>query len=303
MRKAHKERKHAMRQPKISVIVPVYNTESYLPRCIESILGQTYQNMEIVLVDDGSTDDSFHVCEKYAAGDARIVVVRQGNQGSNAARKTGLAECTGEYITFVDSDDWIGRNLVTQLYQHSVEHHADMVISGVMMNRIDGTKEERRNLIDTGVYEKPRAAVRKLFFESSKPGNEECRYGILPFIFAKMYRKTMLVQAMMKIDDRIQYDEDRALVWTCLMQDIRVVFTDVMEYFYCQRQEGLVRSVDELYLAKINVFYCYMKRLFAQEDRILMEQLEQYVLWNVKIAFRWKMGLTQRYVLQEKIID
>ena len=289
-----------MCQSKISVIVPVYNTEDYLPRCIESILGQTYQNIEIVLVDDGSTDSSLCICEEYAREDSRIVIVKQENKGSNAARKAGLKACTGEYITFVDSDDWIGKKLVALLYKQAVEDHADMVVSNVLMTRIEGTEEERRNLIDVGAYENPRDAVKKLFFKSDKPGNEDCKYGILPFIFAKLYRKDLLVQSMGKIEDRMQFDEDRALVWTCLMQDITVVFVDVMEYYYCQRQEGLVRSVDEMYLAKINYFYCYMKRLFTQEDSILMEQLEQYVLWNVRIAFKWKMGFSQSYVLQEK---
>ncbi len=290
-----------MCQPKISVIVPVYNTEDYLPRCIESIRGQTYQNIEIILVDDGSTDSSLHICEEYAKKDFRIVIVKQKNKGNNAARKAGLAVCTGEYITFVDSDDWIGNNMVSLLYGEIRENHADMAISNVLMIREEGTEEERKNLIDAGVYKNPRDAVKKLFFKSIKPGNEECKYGILPFIFAKLYRKDLLVQSMGKIDDRLQFDEDRALVWTCLMQDITVVFVDAMEYCYCQRQEGLVRSVDEMYLAKINYFYCYMKGLFAQEDRILTEQLEQYVFWNVKIAFCWKMGFTQSYVLQEKL--
>lgn len=290
-----------MCQFKISVIVPVYNTENYLPRCIESILRQTYQNIEIVLVDDGSTDSSLCICEEYAKKDSRVVVITQENKGNNAARKAGLQACTGEYITFVDSDDWIGSNLVARLYEEIRENHGDMVISNVLMIRVEGTEEKRRNLIDAGVYEKPRDAVKKLFFKSEKPGNEDCKYGILPFIFAKLYRKDLLVRSMGKIEDRMQFDEDRALVWTCLMQDITVVFADVMEYYYCQRQEGLVRSVDEMYLAKINYFYCYMKRLFAQEDSILMEQLEQYVLWNVRIAFRWKMGFSQSYVLQERI--
>ena len=101
-----------MCQSKISIIVPVYNTGKYLPRCLESIMKQTYQNIEIVLVDDGSTDDSFSICEEYAARDSRIVVVRQENMGNNAARKTGVNVSTGNYITFVDSDDWIGRDLV-----------------------------------------------------------------------------------------------------------------------------------------------------------------------------------------------
>lgn len=128
--------------------------------------------------------------------------------------------------------------------------------------------------------------MKKLFFDY-----EDCRYGILPYLFAKLYRRELAVRSMEKIDDRIQYDEDRALVWTCLMQDITAVFVDSRAYYYCQRAEGLVRARDELYLAKINYFYCYMRRLFAQEDGILRKQLERYVAWNVQIAFQWKLGM------------
>ena len=104
--------------------------------------------------------------------------------------------------------------------------------------------------------------------------------------------------SMGKIDDKIQYDEDRALVWTCLMQDISTAFIDMMEYYYCQRADGPVRARDELYLAKVNYFYCYMSKLFEKEDWILRKQLERYVIWNVQIAFKWKLGMTENTLIK-----
>lgn len=282
---------------KVSVIVPVYNTEAYLPRCIESILGQTYGNIEVVLVNDGSTDDSLGICEAYAKRDSRIVVVNQENQGNNAARKAGLRACTGSYVTFVDSDDWIGSSLIEILCKSARQYLADMVISDVLMIRVNGRKEERRNLIAAGVYEDPHDAVKNLFYDC-EDGGQHCKYGIMPFVFGKLYGKELLLRSLGQIDDNIQYDEDRALVWTCLMQKIKVVFLHEMEYYYCQRADGLVRSVDEMYLAKINYFYCYMKRLFGTEESILQEQLEQYILWSVKVAFRWKLGLRRSDLLE-----
>ena len=92
---------------KISVIVPVYNTEEYLHRCIDSILGQTYPNLEILLINDGSTDNSGKICEDYARKDTRIKVIHQENKGQSAARNVGLNAATGEYVNFIDSDDWI----------------------------------------------------------------------------------------------------------------------------------------------------------------------------------------------------
>lgn len=94
-------------QPLITVIVPVYNVEKYLRRCLDSIIRQTYQNLEILCIDDGSIDNSGEICEQYAARDARIKVIHQENQGLSTARNRGLDAAEGEYIAFVDSDDYI----------------------------------------------------------------------------------------------------------------------------------------------------------------------------------------------------
>lgn len=92
----------------ISIIVPIYNVEDYLEKCIKSILKQTYSKLEIILVDDGSTDNSYLVCEKYSKIDSRIVFIQKANGGLSDARNAGIEACKGEYIAFVDSDDYIG---------------------------------------------------------------------------------------------------------------------------------------------------------------------------------------------------
>ena len=96
-----------MNRAKISVIVPVYNVESYLARCVDSILAQTYQNLEIILVNDGSRDASGSICDAYAQKDSRITVIHKENGGLSSARNAGIDAASGEYLTFVDSDDWI----------------------------------------------------------------------------------------------------------------------------------------------------------------------------------------------------
>ena len=111
---------------RISVIVPIYNTEKYLARCIESILCQTYTNLEIILVDDGSTDKSGDICDFYARKDNRVKVVHKKNGGLSDARNYGLKYATGEYISFVDSDDYITENLYTDLLPY-MEQKYDMI--------------------------------------------------------------------------------------------------------------------------------------------------------------------------------
>lgn len=101
--------------PKVSIVVPIYNIEKYLPNCIESILSQTYTNIEIILVDDGSTDQSYNIIQKYAKKDHRIIVVRQQNSGQSSARNTGLQKASGDFISFVDGDDEISPHFIESL--------------------------------------------------------------------------------------------------------------------------------------------------------------------------------------------
>ncbi|MDE5873388.1 MAG: glycosyltransferase, partial [Lachnospiraceae bacterium] len=103
---------------KISVIVPIYNVEDYVAQCIESICAQTYTNLEIILVNDGSTDNCLTIMEKYAAKDDRVVVINQKNQGANAARNSGLLQATGEWVCFVDGDDWIDTIMCEELSKY-----------------------------------------------------------------------------------------------------------------------------------------------------------------------------------------
>lgn len=112
----------------ISIIVPVYNSEKYIDRCLDSILNQTYKDLEIVLVNDGSNDQSLKILENYALRDTRIKVVNQENKGVAAARNTGLDNATGDYILYVDSDDWIENNMVERMVELSA--NADIVFCG-----------------------------------------------------------------------------------------------------------------------------------------------------------------------------
>lgn len=114
----------------ISIIVPIYNVEKYLPRCIESLMAQTYQNLEIILVDDGSPDRCPQICDEYASRDSRIVVIHQPNAGVSSARNAGLSKAKGEYIGFCDPDDWAAPNMFEELLVALEQNDADLAICG-----------------------------------------------------------------------------------------------------------------------------------------------------------------------------
>lgn len=118
-----------MLQPLISVIVPCYNVEEYLPKCIESILNQTYRNLEILLVDDGSPDNCGRICDEYAAKDSRIRIIHKKNGGLSDARNAALDVMTGEYVTFIDSDDYVSDDYVEYLYKIIKESGVKLSVS------------------------------------------------------------------------------------------------------------------------------------------------------------------------------
>ncbi len=115
----------------ISIIVPVYNVEKYLDRCIQSILNQTYPYFELILVDDGSSDNSGKMCDEYAKKDDRIIVIHQENNGLSSARNKGIENSKGEFLSFVDSDDWISKDYLKEMYNEQKKTKADLVICNI----------------------------------------------------------------------------------------------------------------------------------------------------------------------------
>ena len=137
--------------PELSIIVPVYKVEKYLPRCIDSILAQTFGDFELILIDDGSPDGCGRICDEYARKDKRIVVIHQKNMGVSAARNAGLDIARGRYIGFVDSDDWIEPRMYEVMMDAIRENGADMAVCGVRYADEDG-KFTRADRLSEGVY-------------------------------------------------------------------------------------------------------------------------------------------------------
>ena len=117
MRDKDRNRNSDRMEELISIVVPVYNVEKYLGKCLDSILGQTYRNLEIIVVDDGSTDHSGSICDEYGKKDPRVAVIHQDNQGVSAARTSGIGKARGQYVGFVDGDDWIAEGMYQDLYR------------------------------------------------------------------------------------------------------------------------------------------------------------------------------------------
>lgn len=155
--------------PVITVVVPIFKVEKYLDECVRSIICQTYQNLEIFLVDDGSPDRCGEMCDEYAKKDSRISVIHQKNKGLSGARNSAIDVCTGEYITFVDSDDWISPDMIEQLYKSLVLEGAQISCTSPESFYEDGTRIGRKGSDEVLVYTKEKALDCFLFNDYLTP--------------------------------------------------------------------------------------------------------------------------------------
>lgn len=191
--------------PAVSIIVPVYNVEKYLDRCIRSLCEQTLKDIEIILVDDGSTDGSGDICDTCSGMDHRIKVIHKTNGGLSSARNAGLEEASGQYIGFVDSDDDVEPGMYEQMYQLANEYKVDFVMSDYVRIRKDGYRFLKTLDIPVGYYDKEK--IKEIIYPNLIMG-ENLDYGPLLSVWHCLYRHDFLRENGLKFDNEIKWSED-----------------------------------------------------------------------------------------------
>ena len=222
-----------MRTPLISVIIPVYNVEKYLHRCLDSVIAQTYQNLEIICVDDGSIDESGRICDQYAVRDARIKVIHQENQGLSAARNRGLDAAEGEYIAFVDSDDYILEDMYKKMLDKLLNYSVDLCVCQWQYEFSDGRQVVKKKNIDPTIY------GRKASLEFARflyRGNYE--NGVVVAAWNKLYRRALLDK--IRFEGRIH--EDDAFNGRIMAKNISVYVMEEQFYVYAQNGDSLTNK-------------------------------------------------------------
>lgn len=218
------------RQPLISVIVPVYNVEKYVGKCVDSILNQSYKNLDIILVDDGSTDRSGVICDDYAHNNANIRVIHQPNGGLSAARNAGLDVMTGEYVTFVDSDDMIHRECITTLYRYIETERAEIsTISAIDIEDDDvcPTTAPRGEL---KVFYSGVEAVESMLFQQRFIDNSA---------WGKLYKASFFETHRFPVG--ILYEDLATIPYVCL--EAKCIATSATPlYFYRKRETSILGS-------------------------------------------------------------
>lgn len=246
---------------KISMIIPVYNAEQYLKKCVDSVRAQTYGNLEIMLVDDGSTDSSGELCDAYAEKDERIRVVHKENGGLVSAWKAGVKECSGEYVSFLDSDDWIDPEMLSEMSAYLTGNDREMVISDYIIERDDGSQEYVWQKLAPGEY--GRKEIEEKIFPCLL-GQEE-RYITISRCM-KLISKRLISENGNYTDPAIIVGEDTTIMLPVLLDCQRIVAMDHKAYYhYLYVKESMVHKYNEKLTENI-------RKLIQTTDRILKDK-------------------------------
>ena len=245
----------------ISIIVPVYNTEKYLKRCIESLLKQTYLNLEIILVNNGSTDNSGEICEYFKKANNHIHVIHIRHSCISKARNTGIEYATGKYIGFVDSDDWIEQNMYEVLYRAIVLHQAQLAVCGFYKNAEQYEIAMENAVPINQISESSEELLRYAFIRDRH--RAYCGYVWNKLFDANTVRET-------KFDENIKICEDVEFFSRYALKVDKAVYADNPLYHYWQREDSISHAFD--YDKRVTILQAYSKIIRLLEDSSISMQ-------------------------------
>ncbi len=278
-----------MSNPLISVIVPIYNVEKYLPRCVDSILNQSYKNLEVILVDDGSPDNSPKICDEYAKQDNRIKVVHKQNGGLSDARNAGMEVATGEYVSFIDSDDWVDADFISELYK-GIKSGADVAECATRLfddndNTLStrGSKESKISRDD---------ALAKLITED----------GVYQTVWNKLYKKSQIDELPFAVG---KYHEDDFWTWKVFLKIDNLYLCEKPMYNYLQRSNSIIGS--SYSLKKLDTLEARYERMLGlkgvkvAEDLALMAFVNT-LIYSMQCSVKY-LNKADKKVALKRIID
>lgn len=284
----------AMQAPLLSVVVPIYNSEKYLRRCLGSILTQSFQQLEVICVNDGSTDGSQGILEEYAAHDERIRILEKTNGGLVSARKAGVIEACGEYIGFVDSDDWIETEMFARLYEEARIHNADCVSSGYVQE--GNFVSYAYDSVPSGVYQGDR--MRELY-GSMIMDTVTCGQGVRGSLCTKLFRSSILKAILPKVPDSLTVAEDKmTTIWFLLHSETVSVLNEAY-YHYVLRASSMTHEGNAQYLLRINDVYLFFQELYRHENfsHAMRVQSELYMTQLLIHGINVRLGFSIRNLL------
>lgn len=283
--------------PKLSVVIPVYNAEEYLKQCIDSVLGQTFSDYELILVDDGSKDGSGYICDSYAQVDPRVTVVHTKNQGVVTARRTGVNLARGEYIACVDSDDWLDPDFYRSLFELSGGSDVDILICSRVVR---GDKCVETTALSPGYYDIK--AMEDTVFPQMMYDLNVGRYYITPSLWDKLFRTELLRKVYENVHTNVTLGEDAACTYPCLIRAHSIYILDNRScYHYREGHFSMVHHCDIRLLQRVCALASSMELQFAGCPEIMKKQMYNFVAYNALYAIRQVLVNNQRVRLRKSI--
>jgi glycosyltransferase involved in cell wall biosynthesis len=261
----------------VSIVIPVYNSEAFLDKCIQSVTNQSYKNIEIILVDDGSIDSSGEICDNYSSIDDRIKTIHKNNGGLVSSRKAGLKVSTGEYVLYIDGDDWIELNLIENYIDQVLKFNADVVISSHIVN-LEGREDILMNSLPSGVYDKDK--LNSIVYPKMLYTGNFSQFGVFSYSWGKLYRKEILLKHQLKVDESITIGEDALCLYPTLLDANILVILEQPGYHYRQRADSLIKTLRKIEISKMQKVYNDLKNIFSDKGvlDIMLPQLQHYLL-------------------------
>lgn len=259
-----------MLQKTVSVIVPVYNATEYLHKCVDSIVNQSYVNLEIILVDDGSVDESLSICEQYACQDKRIKVLHKENGGLMSAWMAGVELASGEYFCFVDSDDWIDPCMIEELFRRTSDAKQEVICCNFAIEKKTGSIPQKHEL-PAGIYEEKKldkVKERLLGNEIREVSFSRCM---------KLISRELILNNLSFCDQRIRMGEDVNIMLPALLDTERlVILEDAFYYHYYFNESSMVHRYDRGLVSNIQILMTCIRRVM--EEKLSNRELKQSLL-------------------------
>ena len=278
----------------LSVVVPVYNTEAYLARCIKSILSQSLSDFELILVDDGSTDSSLSICNDYKKY-VNVKILHQKNAGIVGARKRGLSETKGKYIAFVDSDDWIESNMFERMMEEIKKYDADIVCCG---NYYDSGEKSRicRCCKRTEIYDKLR--LKKELYDGilAYGFDWDQKRKIVPHVVDKIFRREIVELVYDKIDTDLSLGEDVITTCSAFLEAKKVIMIPDILYHYCINDNSVTQRKNSKIVNDFSKTLNELIKISQRNENVLDRQIPYYAFALSRIVLNVGFGVDSRKV-------
>lgn len=277
-----------MKNDMISIIIPIYNVEKYLEKCLDSILNQTYKNLEIILIDDGSTDNSPNICNSYCEKDKRIKIIHKNNEGVSSARNKGIELSKGKYIVFIDSDDYVSNEHIEVLYDCIISNNVDLVISNLIDISEDGiilNNEEKESFLMNKDQ-----CLKELLSEDN----------FYHLCCGNIYRKDLLEKIRFNCKYRIAEDLD--FLYRYIKQINSAYFLSKNTYYYLKREGSATNSIySEKWNDELKICNFIISEMVELENNFHKYAKRKYIRLNINQAYRFKLNKNQTKILKNNI--